>query len=100
MDNGPGISIPPVWFNGYLGSEVVGLFNHGPISLITAPILGGGLFLNNCIFIIMAKAKKTRSDKYDEKLAIDGTFDELIKVSVNYTPPKKEKAKKKSAKKK
>ena len=45
----------------------------------------------------MAKAKKPRADKYEEKLAIDGTFDELIKVSVNYTPPKKAK---KTAKKK
>ena len=48
----------------------------------------------------MAKEKKTRADKYDEKLAIDGTFDELIKVSVNYTPPKKAKAAKKAPKKK
>lgn len=48
----------------------------------------------------MAKAKKARSGNYDEKLAIDGTFDELIKVSVNYTPPKKEQPKKKAAKKK
>ena len=46
----------------------------------------------------MATEKKKRANKYDEKLAINGTFDELIKVSVNYTPPKKEKkaAKKKS----
>ena len=48
----------------------------------------------------MAKAKKARAAKYDEKLAINGTFEELIKVSVNYIPPKKEKAKKKAAKKK
>jgi hypothetical protein len=48
----------------------------------------------------MAKAKKARAAKYDEKLAINGTFDELIKVSVNYTPPKKEKAKKAPKKKK
>lgn len=42
----------------------------------------------------MATAKKARAAKYDEKLAINGTFDELINVSVNYTPPKKEAAKK------
>jgi len=54
----------------------------------------GGYFL---YLYYMAKAKKPRADKYEEKLAIDGTFDELIKVSVNYTPPKKAK---KTAKKK
>ena len=46
----------------------------------------------------MAKTKKTakkRAAKYDEKLAVkDITFDELINLSVNYTPPKKEAAKK------
>jgi hypothetical protein len=42
----------------------------------------------------MAKAKKPRAAKYDEKLAIDGTFEELIKLSANYSPPKKEKPKK------
>lgn len=41
----------------------------------------------------MAKAKKQRGNKYDEKLAVEGTLDELVKISVNYTP--KEKAKKK-----
>jgi hypothetical protein len=48
----------------------------------------------------MAKAKKARAAKYDEKLAINGTFDDLIKVSANYTPPAKKKAPKKAAKKK
>jgi hypothetical protein len=48
----------------------------------------------------MAKAKKARAAKYDEKLAINGTFEDLIKVSINYTPPKKEKAKKAPKKKK
>jgi hypothetical protein len=48
----------------------------------------------------MAKGAKKRQEKYDEKLAINGTFEDLIKVSVNYTPPKKQKAKKKAAKKK
>jgi hypothetical protein len=48
----------------------------------------------------MEQEKKKRANKYDEKLAINGTFEELIKVSVNYTPPKKEKAKKKAPKKK
>jgi hypothetical protein len=45
----------------------------------------------------MAKEKKQRADKYDEKLAINGTFADLIKVSVNYTPSRKAK---KAAKKK
>jgi hypothetical protein len=48
----------------------------------------------------MAKAKKPRANKYDEKLAINGTFDELVKVSVNYTPKEKEGAKKKTPAKK
>jgi len=48
----------------------------------------------------MAKAKKARAAEYDEKLAINGTFEDLIKVSVNYTPPKKEAAKKPAKKKK
>jgi hypothetical protein len=42
----------------------------------------------------MAKAKKARAAKYDEKLAINGTFQELIQLSANYTPPKKDKPKK------
>ena len=51
----------------------------------------------------MASAKKPqkRAKKYDEKLKVEGmTFDELIGMSANYTPPKKAKAKKKAAKKK
>jgi len=48
----------------------------------------------------MAKAKKTRAAKYDSKVAIDGSFADVIQVSVNYTPPKKETPKKKAAKKK
>lgn len=38
--------------------------------------------------------KKARAAKYEEKLAIDGTFEQLIQVSLNYTPPKKAAAKK------
>jgi hypothetical protein len=37
----------------------------------------------------MAKAKKARASKYDEKLAIVGTFDELVKVTVSPITPKK-----------
>lgn len=49
----------------------------------------------------MAKAKKARAAKYDEKLAMQNiTFDQLTQVSANYTPPKKEKAKKPAKKKK
>ena len=43
----------------------------------------------------LVKAKKARAGKYDEKLAVEGmTFDELISMSANYTPPKKETVKK------
>jgi hypothetical protein len=47
----------------------------------------------------MAKEKKKRATKYDEKLAINASFDDIIKLSATpYTPaPKKEK---KPAKKK
>ncbi|MFT3703037.1 MAG: hypothetical protein QM802_11740 [Agriterribacter sp.] len=31
----------------------------------------------------MAKAKKERADKYEEKLSIDGSFEDVIGVSVN-----------------
>jgi len=43
----------------------------------------------------MAKAKKKRASKYDQKLAIDGTFEDVIRVSVRPAkppePPKKKK---------
>ena len=48
------------------------------------------------------KEKKPRADKYNEKLAINGTFADVIKVSVKPFPqpePKPEKVEKKSAKK-
>ena len=48
----------------------------------------------------MAKVKKPRANKYEEKLAVTGTFDELVKLSVNYTPKDKEPAKKKVKKSK
>ena len=38
----------------------------------------------------MAKAKKKRADKYEEKLKVYGTFEELIDVSVNVPPKKQE----------
>jgi hypothetical protein len=34
----------------------------------------------------MAKAKKKRASKYDEKLAINGSFEDVIKVSVSSNP--------------
>ncbi|MDP4212258.1 MAG: hypothetical protein Q8926_06495 [Bacteroidota bacterium] len=47
----------------------------------------------------MRKAKKKRADKYDTKLAIEGSFEDVIKVSVTpgkpATPPKPVKPKKK-----
>lgn len=45
----------------------------------------------------MAKASKPRAATYEPKVTIDGTFEDVIKVSVNYTVPKKAK---KAAKKK
>jgi len=47
-----------------------------------------------------ASKKKPRAAKYDPKVAIDGTFADVIKVSVNYTPPKKKVAPKPAKKKK
>lgn len=46
----------------------------------------------------MAKPSKKRASKYDKKLAIDGNFIEVIKVSVQ--PGKKEEKPKKQSKKK
>jgi hypothetical protein len=46
------------------------------------------------------KEKKTRTSKDDEKLAINSTFDELIKVRAINTPPKKASAVKKATIKK
>lgn len=46
----------------------------------------------------MAKAKKKRADKYEEKLKIHGSFADVIKVSVQ--PEKKQEPPKKKAKKK
>jgi hypothetical protein len=47
----------------------------------------------------MAKAKKARADKYDTKLAINGTFVDIIKASVIPMPkqvlPNKDDKKKK-----
>ncbi len=48
----------------------------------------------------MAKTKKKRAEKYDEKLAINGSFEDVIKVSANYTPPKRDTPKKKAPAKK
>jgi hypothetical protein len=36
----------------------------------------------------MAKAKKKRADKYDNKLAINGSFEDVIKAM--FTPTKQE----------
>lgn len=40
----------------------------------------------------MAKAKKKREDKYEEKLKIEGTFEDVIGVSMDVPPVKKEDA--------
>ena len=43
-----------------------------------------------CKFVIMAKAKskptKKRAENYDTKLAINGTFEDVIKLSVAGNP--------------
>jgi hypothetical protein len=40
----------------------------------------------------MAKAKKKRASKYDTKLSINASFDEIIKISAEpYTPATKQK---------
>ena len=38
----------------------------------------------------MAKVKKKRASKYEEKVSIKGTFEDVIKVSVTPTPKKAE----------
>jgi hypothetical protein len=63
---------------------------YSPPSSITVTLL--------CKFVIMAKAKKKRADKYDTKLAINGSFEDVIKVMVTPTkqePKKVDKPKKK-----
>lgn len=46
----------------------------------------------------MAKAKKPRAKKYDEKLKIEGSFEDVIKVSVQ--PHKSQKSKQSASPKK
>lgn len=41
----------------------------------------------------MAKEKKPRAEKYEDKVKFDGSFEELIKLSVKDKPKKKEKKK-------
>jgi hypothetical protein len=41
----------------------------------------------------MAKAKKKRAEKYDPKLKIEGNFEDVIDLSLNYTPEDKKKTK-------
>ena len=55
--------------------------------------------IKNCKFVTMAKAKKPRAEKYDTKLAINGTFDAVIKASVIPMPKKEDKPKDKPKKK-
>ena len=44
----------------------------------------------------MAKAEKNKATKYDEKLAINASFEDIIKPSATpYTPKKVDKPKKK-----
>ena len=50
----------------------------------------------------MAKKKvnKTRADHYEDKLKINGSFEDVIKVSVTPTPPAEKKEKEKPVQKK
>ena len=48
---------------------------------------------------MMAKAKKPRAPKYDSPLKVTGTFDEVLKISTDYTAHMKQ-PKKKAAKNK
>jgi hypothetical protein len=48
----------------------------------------------------MTKAKKQRAKKYDEKLKIEGSFEDVIKVSVTPIPDNPKKESKKTTKKK
>jgi hypothetical protein len=48
----------------------------------------------------MTKAKKQRAKKYDEKLKIEGSFEDVIKASVASTLNKSKEESKKSIKKK
>ena len=47
----------------------------------------------------MAKEKKKRASKYDEKLAINASFDEIIKVSATPYKPETKKVDKSKKKK-
>jgi len=47
----------------------------------------------------MAKAKKKRSSKYENKLAIQGSFEDVIKLSAQPMDKPKEKPKKTAKKK-
>ena len=42
----------------------------------------------SCKFDTMAKEKKKREEKYDTKLAINGSFADVIKISVTPKPKK------------
>jgi len=42
----------------------------------------------------MAKKKKERADKYEEKLTFDGDFEEMIKISIKDTKKKSKPEKK------
>jgi hypothetical protein len=50
-------------------------------------------------FINMPKPKKKRADKYDTKLAIEGSFEDVIRVSVTPGKPEPKKVDKPKKKK-
>lgn len=47
----------------------------------------------------MAKSKKKRSEQYDPKLAINGSFEDVIRVSVGKLPENQPEVKKEKPKK-
>jgi hypothetical protein len=46
------------------------------------------------------KEKKSRADRYEDKLKINGSFEDVIKVSVTPTPPHEKKEEEKPVQKK
>ena len=74
------------------------IFMH---TLLTMTVRFNGTLQAVTICLQKKAPSKARAAKYDEKLAVQNiTFDELVQLSANYTPPKKEAAKKPAKKKK
>jgi hypothetical protein len=45
------------------------------------------IVFKNCIFVTDVKPKKKRADRYDTKLAVNASFEDVINISAEpYTP--------------